>query len=417
MDYRLIKQILDMERTTSDEKVSLISSIVEQYENLDMFTNKMASDEGRKPTLEDKYQAMLKFAEDKGISLSENVENVDHVIKKGISYIMDSQLKNGGWGRTKKKQFPIILHAQIQNELSQPLATAWDTAMAIFTLINYYKFFSKEPDVDPTIERGLEWLLNNQEANGAWRDVDKNFLESPYNIIQTTMATCALIYMCQYFNDQSVMNTIPTILKFLMASHDKKSGGWPTWPGQSPDVKATSLVSMCCTLLKEIKFADLGIRWLLKNQTPEGDWAYTRTPAYFLYGEYYGIEALHTFRSVFQAEIKKEPEYDRKIRTSIRKALNWYCNSNKLVRYQKKLKWIWRDGDEIADVENTAAAICVLLDCAEDDFSFVIQKGVEWLMEQMDFETYWGVDTSIVLYCLIKYSKPESRRYRVFYTT
>jgi hypothetical protein len=103
------------------------------------------------------------------------------------------------------------------------------------------------------------------------------------------------------------------------------------------------------------------------------------------------------------------------VNRSIQKALNWYVKANKLIKSSDGYNWGFQNEDEIADVANTAAAVTVLLDCAEDDFSFVINKSIEFLLNKKDQSEYWGGDTSIVLLSLIRYVKPESRLFNSLY--
>lgn len=414
MDYMIIKQILDMGDISPEEKLSMISKIVKQFERIDNYTKEIASVEGRMPTLEDNYEAILKFAKDSEIALKEDEKWIATIMRTGLSYLMNEQMENGGWGRTKKHHFPDTISHHIKGDRTHPLATSWDTVMAIATLISGGQFVPDAPDVKLSILKGLRWLKENQDSNGAWRDVDRLVIEdSPPNILQTGMAICGLVRGTSFLGKNDLRENIQAGLDFLEKSQDIGTRGWPTNPGDPPDVKATSMSIIASLVAGRGTVAKGGVDWLITNQTKEGDWGYVRRPAYYLLGVYYGIEALHMYRLINRESLKKNLNYYSTIARAIRKALNWYGNANKLVRYKDRFGWIWKDGDEEADIENTAAAIIVLLNCAEDDFSFVIRKGIEWLINQRDPDTYWGVDTSMALLSLIKYVEPKSRELKI----
>jgi hypothetical protein len=152
-----------------------------------------------------------------------------------------------------------------------------------------------------------------------------------------------------------------------------------------------------------------GVKWLIENQLDEGDWGYTRTPDSFLFGAYYGIEALEFYRMLNKKELSTDPQFHQAITRVHRRAINWYIISNQLVRVQEKYGWAWVNGDRTGEIANTASAITVLLDCAEDDFSFVIRKGIDYLLAQRDPDTLWEGDTALVLMSLIRYINPDSR--------
>jgi hypothetical protein len=413
MDYGIIKQILSLEDVSAEEKLSMISKIIKQFERIDNYSKAIAAEKGGKPTLDDKYQAMLQIADEIGVTLNLDEKEIDQIINSGLSYVMSEQLDNGGWGRDQKRYFPDTIHTHINSDRSQPVATPWDTCMAISILTIWDKICPGSLDVKESILEGLKWLKEDQDSNGAWREVDRHVRESPPNILQTGLAISVSAYGGSHLGlEKDFAESIQAGLEFLVQHQDTETGGSPTVPGDPPDVKATSMSVIASSLANGGILAKRGIDWLITHQTDEGDWGYVRTSAYPLFGIYYGITALDIYRFGNRDYLLENVDFRKKIDRAIRKALNWYVGANKLIRHQERYRWVWKDGGEIADTANTPAAIIVLLDCAEDDFSFIMRKGVEWLINQRDQDTYWGIDTSLVLLSLIKYIKPESRRHK-----
>jgi len=415
MDYEIIKDILNIEKISAEEKISMISKIAQKFEAIDNYANEIAFSEGRKVTIDDEHRATMKFASDMGLSLEKDEQEVIENIRGGIFYLVKNQLQNGGWGRSQKERIPERIHAFIKSDHPEALASAWLTTMAIVSLTAWYRFFNKDKDVETSIIKGLKWLKENQDSNGAWRDVDRFVIESPPNVIQTGMAIVGLVYGMIRFDIKDHKVNIDDGMNFLEKMQDKKTGGWPSLSGAPPDSKATSISVLASLFTNRKDLATKGIEWLIDNQNPEGDWGYKLTPDSFLLGIYYGLEALEGYQLLNNAFLLKISDFRLKVNRATQKALNWYVKANKLIKSSDGYNWAFQNEDEIADVANTAAAVTVLLDCAEDDFSFVINKSVEFLLNQKDQSEYWSGDTSIVLLSLIRYVKPESRLFNSLY--
>ena len=321
MDYEIIKDILEIEDKSAEEKLSMISKIAQKFEAIDNYANEIALSEGRKVTIDDEHRATMKFASDMGLSLEKDEQEVIENIRGGIFYLVERQLQNGGWGRSQKERIPERIHDFIKADHSEGLASAWLTTMAIVTLTAWHRFFNKDEDVEKSIIKGLKWLKENQDSNGAWRDVDRFVIESPTNVIQTGMAIVGLVYGIIRFAKKDLKVNIDDGMNFLEKTQDKKSGGWPSLSGAPPDSKATSISVLASLFANRKDLATKGIEWIIHNQNSEGDWGYKVTPDSFLFGVYYGLEALEGYQLLNNAFLLKNPDFLKGKRCSITDSL------------------------------------------------------------------------------------------------
>ena len=409
MDYKIIQEIIKLDDVSAEKKLSMIEKIAKKFEKIDDYATSLAESEGRRTTFDDEYLATVKFATDAGVDFDKGDDEIKEIIKSSLIYLMNQQTESGGWGRSRRERIPARIHDLLGADNIGAVPNAWVTVMALSNLVAYRRFLDEPLEIEASGNRAIHWLMRNQDSNGAWRDVELSLCESPTNVIQTGMAIVGLVYGRLVFEQADPSPNIKAGLEFLAKSQDRETGGWSSLPGESPDSKATSMAVIASLFANKLELARGGIKWLLATQNNNGDWGYARTPDSFLFGAYYGIEALEMYRVFDNAYLSTNNEYSLQVDRAIRRSLNWYVKTNRLIRLEGKYRWGWKNGDEIADVANTAAAIIVLLDCAEDDFSFVISKGIEYLLSEKHQDNYWRGDTSMVLTALIRYIKPESR--------
>ena len=409
MDYKIIQDIINLDHVSAEEKLSMIERVAKRFEEIDDYATSLAESEGRETTFDDEYLATEKFAADAGVDFDKSDEEIKKIIKSGLMYLMNQQTESGGWGHSRRERIPTRIHDLLRADNFGAVPSAWVTVMALSNLISYQRFFDEALDIRESGNRAIDWLMRNQDSNGAWRDVELSWCESPTNVIQTGMAITGLVYGGLVFEQADPSPNIEAGLEFLAKSQDRETGGWSSLPGELSDSKATSMAVIASLFTNKLELAKRGIDWLLTTQNKAGDWGYVRTTDSFLFGAYYGIEALEMYRIFDNAYLSTDHEYSLQVDRAIRRCLNWYVKTNRLIRLEGEYRWGWKNGDKIADVANTAAAIIVLLDCAEDDFSFVINKGVEYLLSEKHQDNHWKGDTSMVLTALIRYIKPESR--------
>jgi hypothetical protein len=424
MDYRIIKQVLGIEEKTAQEKLIMIEKIADRYAKIDEYARELAENKGRQITIEDRHLAAKRLAAEIGVRIDKREDEIRDILEDSVYYILKDQNPSGGWGRTQLERVPARVHNNIPRSHSGPMTSPWMTVMAINTLQLLYTHFRKMPEILKAIERGIKQLIESQNFDGSWNDVDPSICDSPKNVIQTGMAICSLV-LGAFDVKIDCRENIYKGLEYLAQTQSSSTGGWsslPEEPNNKADSKATSMAIISSLLSSkfsgisiplEDNMAQRGVQWLIRNQKNEGDWGYVRTKDSFLFGAYYAIEALEIYMALSPKKSFKGSEFEKKIRRAFRRAMNWYIISNRLVQLKERYCWAWVNGDTAGEIANTAGAVIVLLDCAEKDFQFVIRKGIDYLLEQKDPATFWGGDTTIVLMALIRYLYPESRLHSI----
>lgn len=420
MNYRIIQQILSIKGKTEQEKLDMIEKIVDRYAKIDEYARESAEKKGRQITLKDRHLAAKRLATEIGVSIDKREDEIRDILEDSVYYILKDQNPSGGWGRTQLERVPARIHNNIPRSHSGPITSPWVTVMAMNTLQLLYAHFRKMTEVMNAIERGIKQLIESQNDDGSWNDVDPSICDSPKNIIQTGMAICGLVFSTSDGKIDCRQNIYKGI-EYLTQTQSPSTGGWsslPENPNDKADSKATSMAIISFLLSSkfpgisiplEDNMSQRGVQWLIGHQKNEGDWGYTRSKDSFLFGAYYAIEALEIYSALSPKRTFKESGFEKKVARAHRRALNWYIISNRLVQLKDRYGWAWVNGDTAGEIANTAAAVIVLLDCAEQDFHFVIRKGIEYLLEQKDQATLWGGDTTIVLMALIRYLYPETR--------
>ena len=421
MSYRIVKQVLELADKSPEEKLYMIEKVINRIETIDRYAHEQAQRYGRKVTIEDRNIAAKRLAWELGIKYLKNEAEIFPHIEKGASYLMANQTDAGGWGRTQINRMPDRIHSLLPKKVNGPVSSAWVTTMSIATLRIIHKYHNPLPEFKKSIENGCRWLVESQNPDGSWNEVDPRVCPSEKNVIQTGMAITGLCQSAVLFETEKYHDAICRGLDYIRRTFNQQKGGWgmlaETNHGEC-DSKATSMAVIAylfATKLLGIAFRNglkvttRGIRWLIDNQSEMGDWGFVRTQDSFLFGTYYGIEAIEIYRLLYNAQLSQDRDLRMALKRTKRKALDWYISSNQLVKVQDEYEWAWVNGNRTNEVANTAAAVTVLLDCAEDDFLFVIRKGVEYLLEQRGGNHFWEGDTSLVLMALLRYVYPESR--------
>lgn len=79
----------------------------------------------------------------------------DARLQAAASWLVERQRGDGGWG---EHYTSCLLGRYIEHEESQPVMTSW----ALLALLDIY------PPNHPAIQRGIEWLVQHQNAQGGW---------------------------------------------------------------------------------------------------------------------------------------------------------------------------------------------------------------------------------------------------------
>ena len=91
----------------------------------------------------------------RGLAWSGHHGDHDPAMKRGAAWLFSAQRADGGWGETCKTYHVPGLKA---NGPSTPSQTAWGL-MGLMAAGHAH---------DPRVERGVQWLLDNQRADGGW---------------------------------------------------------------------------------------------------------------------------------------------------------------------------------------------------------------------------------------------------------
>ena len=76
-----------------------------------------------------------------------NIKVELNVLESALNWLKEAQQAEGYWGTTENPN-------------------PFDTAMAVQALFTF-----KGLEATPLIEKGVKWLLDNQQPNGSWRDL------------------------------------------------------------------------------------------------------------------------------------------------------------------------------------------------------------------------------------------------------
>jgi hypothetical protein len=172
----------------------------------------------------------------------------------------------------------------------------------------------------------------------------------------------------------------------------QNDGGTAVTQGAVSDPKSTAVAVIIGTAVGgDRDWIREGVDWLLSAQKNEGDWPRGNLGA--INATFYVISALfsHLLRSGDSAVVP-----------AIKKAIYWYKCQSGFVLSNGKVGWAW------PGVEETSAAISVLLSTTDSIESADIQKGLEWLLAKCNTNGKWGADTPIATMALIRCVDPET---------
>ena len=432
MSYDAIRSVIMDTRLRSKAKVSEISRMLDRLDELESVVEGLAIDLAKKG--KNPLEIMQEIAIRKGVDIKGvDRAKVQRIITEGVNWLRNTRNEDGGWGRWEQEMYPHRIRKIVMKKNNgrwpKELSTPWETAFAMLNFAQWRRNFETNKDALSDEEKsGLQWLQQNQNDDGGWGELSKGeygslqsgALHSGISIFPFVEGS-GLIINNEFIEGDDVVRKG---LNFFLEAQNKRDGGWPLYKRGRSETKSTAIVSTILSILKpslnqldqdktnlaleqRCKTAgEQAVEWLIKKQHKKS-WLWESdfkpSPSNVISPTFFAMYALQMFSLSMSAGDSRSTE----IAKAIRMARRAYKASGDLSSEDKT--WYWKSGKIITATENTAAAVNVLLQCGEKDNSFVIEKGIEWLIKHKHEKEFWGNDTDIVLYCLFTFLIPEMR--------
>jgi squalene-hopene/tetraprenyl-beta-curcumene cyclase len=195
---------------------------------------------------------------------------VDAAIARGVRWNLGMQSKNGAWGAfdaDNTSAFPNRLPFCDFGEVIDPPSA--DVTAHVVEMLAY-----EGKSHDPRTRRGIEWLLAEQEANGAW------FGRWGVNYVYGTGSVVPALTAA------GIPASHPAIRRAVgwLESVQNDDGGWgedlrsygeTEWMGRGPSTAsqtAWALLALLAAGERDGKAVERGIAWLAETQREDGSW-------------------------------------------------------------------------------------------------------------------------------------------------
>jgi squalene-hopene/tetraprenyl-beta-curcumene cyclase len=196
-------------------------------------------------------------------------DRVASAIERGVRWVEGMQSSDGGWGafdadncRALVRDLPFCDFGEV---IDPPSADVTAHVVEMYAAL--------QRSDEPAARRGLQWLLDAQEADGSW------FGRWGVNHIYGTGAAIpALIAAGVSPSDEPIRRAV----RWLEA-HQNEDGGWgedcrsyddPAWIGRGPSTASqTAWALLALDAAGEHSIAARrGVQWLVETQRPDGTW-------------------------------------------------------------------------------------------------------------------------------------------------
>jgi squalene-hopene/tetraprenyl-beta-curcumene cyclase len=194
----------------------------------------------------------------------------DDAVRRGLDWLVGMQSRGGGWGAFDVDNQAMWLYkipfCDFGKVTDEPSADV--TGHALETL-------GHEEGYDGAVERGLEWLLAEQEDDGSW------FGRWGVNHLYGTGAALPALEACGVPSDHPAMRRAVAWLDSVQQEHggfgeDIRSYGDPAWRGRAsfstPSQTAWALLGYVAAGNAENGNARRAADYLCAVQRPDGDW-------------------------------------------------------------------------------------------------------------------------------------------------
>jgi squalene-hopene/tetraprenyl-beta-curcumene cyclase len=200
----------------------------------------------------------------------------DDAVRRGLDWLVGMQSRGGGWGAFDVDNQAMWLYkvpfCDFGKVTDEPSADV--TAHALETL-GSLRQTGQEDGYDGAIERGLEWLLAEQEKDGSW------FGRWGVNHLYGTGAALPALEACGVSSDHPAMRRAVAWLDSVQQEHggfgeDIRSYGDAAWRGRAsfstPSQTAWALLGYVAAGNAEDGNARKAADYLCAVQRPDGDW-------------------------------------------------------------------------------------------------------------------------------------------------
>ncbi|MGK5632652.1 squalene--hopene cyclase, partial [Streptomyces sp. URMC 123] len=197
-------------------------------------------------------------------------ERVDAAVRRGVNWNLGMQSRNGAWGA-----FDVDNTSPLPNRLPFcDFGEVIDPPSADVTAHVVEMLAMEGRAHDPRTRRGIEWLLAEQEPNGAWFGRwGTNYVYGTGSVVPALTAA-------------GLPTSHPAIRRAVawLESVQNEDGGWGEdqrsyrdreWIGRgatTPSQTAWALMALLAAGERESEAVRRGVAWLVENQRADGGW-------------------------------------------------------------------------------------------------------------------------------------------------